>query len=110
MQMLNYNLCSGQFIFQMDGFTLKLEDFETAALASHLTAYADIFPIRPGRISAQLSGALDETGLQILSGSMRAENGRIEPGFFSEAADDFIAFTTKLDYSAADNILKINDA
>ena len=41
---------------------------------------------------------------------MRAENGRIEPGFFSEASDDFTAFATKLDYSAADNILKINDA
>ena len=106
---LQFSAQANLFSKWMD-FTLKLEDFETAALASHLTAYADKFPMRPGRISAQLSGALDETGLQILSGSMRAENGRIEPGFFSEAGDDFTAFATKLDYSAADNILKITDA
>ena len=49
----------------------SLEDFETAALASHLTAYADISH-SPGQNICQLSGALDETAANIKR-SMRAE-------------------------------------
>ena len=91
-------------------FTLETQHFRTAALASHLVPYTGKQPIQPGRISARFSGSFDEGGLQILSGSATATDGRLEFGLFSEFGDAFKTLATEIDYSAADNILKISEA
>ena len=91
-------------------FTLETQHFRTAALASHLAPYTGKQPIQPGQLSASLSGSFDEGGLQILSGSAVATDGRLELGLFSEFGDAFKKLETEFDYSAADNILKISEA
>ncbi len=91
-------------------FTLETQHFKTAALASHLAPYTGKQPIQPGQVSARLSGSFDEGGLQILSGSAVATDGRLEFGLFSEFGDAFKTLETEFDYSAADNILKISEA
>ncbi|MGB2021047.1 MAG: AsmA-like C-terminal domain-containing protein [Candidatus Puniceispirillaceae bacterium] len=91
-------------------FMLETQHFRTAALASHLAPYTGKLPIQPGRVSARLSGSFDEGGLQILSGSAVATDGRLEFGLFSEFGDAFKTLETEFDYSAADNILKISEA
>jgi len=91
-------------------FTLETQNFRTAELASHLAPYTGTPPIQPGQLSASLSGAFDEGGLQILSGSLTATDGRLEFGLFSEFGDAFKTLAADFDYSAADNILKISEA
>ena len=91
-------------------FTLETQHFRTAALASHLMPYTGVQPIQPGQVSAVLSGAFDESGLQILSGSVSATDGRLEFGLFSEFGDAFKTLATEFNYSAADNVLKISEA
>ena len=99
------NLFSGLIEFNLD-----MQVFRMAALASHLTPYTGQLPIDIGMLTASLSGAYDSAGLQILSGSIGARDGKLGFAVFSELGKSYNALDTEFDYSAADNALKISKA
>ena len=99
------NLFSGLIDFDLD-----MQVFKMAALARHLAPYTGQLPIDIGMLTASLSGAYDSAGLQILSGSIGANDGKLGFALFSELGDRYNALSTDFDYSAADNILNISNA
>jgi len=99
------NLFSG-----LTEFSVDTQNLNTDFLSVLFNRYDGLKRTRMGRVTSSMSGAFDQEGLQILSGTVSARDGVLDLALLSEDRAAFSQTKLSFDYSAADNLLMISDA